>query len=231
MDRQLLHEIMSDARALYRGIVADEPAAATRATWSSCLSYSWERHPRRYAERIRSEWNHTAPAEQLETARKMASAAIRVYECKNGAFLTSTTVEPDDIASEAWALMRAKLDTLELVQQKRNRSGKPPLALNVLFFRAASCAVKKHLGNLLRNSGDDLNSSGYETQQSPEDTERSALLLDALNSIEDATQRTVLELLIQGETVRSIAEITGKSKTGVQRMIESIRAQLRKKIA
>lgn len=231
MNRQLLHEIMSDARAIYRATVADDPAAATRVTWGCSLSLAWERHPARYAAEIRKEWKSIGAAEQLTAARKMANKAISIYESKNAAFLDSNRVEIDDIAAETWALMQERLDRLELLQAKRNRENRSPLPFGALLYRSAAQAIRALLGDCLKNSGDELNSNDYEIRQAEENTERSALLLDAMNSVADSTQRTILELMIQGETVRSIAEIMGKSKTTVQRTIESIRSHLRDRIA
>lgn len=223
--------LMLDAWSIYHALVGEYPDAASRVSFSQALKAAWERQPRRYATKIRKEWESIGAAEQLTAARKMANKAISIYESKNAAFLDSNRVEIDDIAAETWALMQERLDRLELLQAKRNRENRSLLPFGALLYRSAAQAIRALLGDCLKNSGDELNSNDYEIRQAEENTERSALLLDAMNSVADSTQRTILELMIQGETVRSIAEIMRKSKTTVQRTIESIRSHLRDRIA
>ncbi len=57
------------------------------------------------------------------------------------------------------------------------------------------------------------------------------MIREALESIREPEQRAVLELLIAGLTVREIAVAVNRSKSSVQRMIDSIRTAIAARLA
>lgn len=217
--------VMSDAWALYRATVAEDPTAANKVTFALCLRFAWERQPDRYAEKVRAAWNSMGAARQLETCRKMAYTAARTYAAKTGAYVDFSRIDPEDLGAETWIIMQERLDTLEAIQAGRNRKGRLPLPLGVLMHRAAAEALRRAIRQENANAGDN-----YETAAaclaSCADTAETSALLDALNSVTDPEQRAVLELLVQGLTVREIANSVGLSRSSVQRRIDAIRSTI-----
>lgn len=227
---ELARAVMSDAWALYRATVAEDPAAANKVTFSSCLRFAWERQPERYAEKVRAAWNSMGAARQLETCRKMAYTAARTYATKTGAYVDFTRLDPEDLGADTWIIMQERLDTLEAIQTSRNRKGRLPLPLGVLMHRAAAEALRRSIRQEITNAGDN-----YETaaagMASGADTAETSAVLDALNSVTDPEQQAVLELLVQGLTVREIANAVGISRSSVQRRIDAIRAAILSRLA
>lgn len=226
----LTRAVMSDAWALYRATVAEDPAAANKVTFSSCLRFAWERQPERYAEKVRAAWDSMGAARQLETCRKMAYTAARTYAIKTGAYVDFTRLDPEDLGADTWIILQERLDTLESIQTRRNRKGRLPLPLGVLIHRAAAEALRRAIRQENANAGDN-----YETaaagMASGADTAETSALLDALNSVTDPQQRAILELLAQGLTVREIANAVGLSRSSVQRRIDAIRAAILSRLA
>lgn len=222
---EMTRQIMVDAWALYRQTVAEDPSAANKATFASCLRYAWERHPARYAARIREEWAAQGAAQQLNSCRRMVQKAAATHESKCGAFIDWSRVELDDIAADTWIILQERLDTLEAIQTSRNREGRLPLPLGVLLHRAAAEALRRHIRDTVKNGCDELDESTA-AENTHEEMENSAAIREALNSIKNPTQKAVLALMLQGQTVREIASAMGKSKSTIQRIIDSIREQL-----
>ena len=67
--------------------------------------------------------------------------------------------------------------------------------------------------------------------ESPQNTADNVMIREALESIREPEQRAVLELLIAGLTVREIAVAVNRSKSSVQRMIDSIRTAIAARLA
>ncbi|WP_298024607.1 ECF-type sigma factor [uncultured Dysosmobacter sp.] len=227
--RQQLTEIMRDAWSLYRRTVAQDPNAATRATFSAALSFAWERCPARYAARIRREWAAQGAAQQLNSCRRMVRKAADTWESKCGAFINWLHVELDDLAADTWIIMQERVDTLEAIQTARNRADRLPLPLGVLLHRASLEALKRRVRDIVKNDGDSLNESMGSAAL--DDMESAAAIQIALNSIKNPTQKAVLSLLVQGLTVREISAAMNKSKSTVQRIIDAIRAQITAQLA
>lgn len=226
----LARAVMSDAWALYRATVAEDPAAANKATFSLCLRYAWERQPERYAEKIRAAWDTMGAARQLETCRKMAYAAARTYATKAGAYVDFNRLDPEDLGADAWIILQERLDSLEAIQSGRNRKGRLPLPLGVLIHRAAAEALRRAIRHENANAGDNYETAAA-TMAASSDTEETSAVLDALNSVKEPEQRAVLELLVQGLTVREIAAATGISRSSVQRRIDAIRVAILSRLA
>lgn len=223
----MLKEIMNDAWSLYRETTTAEPAAANRATFALCLAYAWEREPARYAEKVRSEWNAMGAARQLDACRKMAFSAAGTYAGKTSGYVDFNRLDPEDLASDTWIILQGRIDTLEAIQTARNRKGQLPLPLGVLLHRAAAEAIRRAIrGADSAESGGEAYETAARTMQDTADTAESAAIRDALNSVRDPNRRAVLEMVIQGLTVREIAAAMNKSKSAVQRMIDAIRIQL-----
>lgn len=227
---ELARAVMSDAWALYRATVAEDSAAANKVTFASCLRYAWERQPERYAEKVRAAWDSMGAARQLETCRKMAYTAARTYAAKTSGYVDFTRLDPEDLGAETWIILQERLDTLEAIQAGRNRKDRLPLPLGVLIHRAAAEALRRAIRQETANAGDN-----YETAASclasGADTAETSAVLDALNSVTDPEQRAVLELLVQGLTVREIANAVGISRSSVQRRIDAIRAAILSRLA
>lgn len=226
----MMKEIMKDAWSLYNKLVEEYPDAKGRVSFAACLRYAWERQPDRYAEKIRAAWNSMGAARQLETCRKMAYTAARTYAAKTGAYVDFSRIDPEDLGADAWIILQERLDTLEAIQTSRNRQGRLPLPLGVLMHRAAAEALRRAIRQETANAGDH-----YETAAaclaSGADTAETSAVLDALNSVTDPEQQAVLELLVQGLTVREIANAVGLSRSSVQRRIDAIRAAILSRLA
>ena len=220
-------EIMNDAWSLYRETTAADPAAANRATFSACLKFAWEREPARYAEKVRSEWNAMGAARQLDACRKMAFSAAGTYAGKTSGYVDFSRLDPEDLASDTWIILQGRIDTLEAIQTARNRKGQLPLPLGVLLHRAAAEAIRRAIrGADSAEIGGEAYETAARTMPDTSDPAESAAVRDALDSVRDPERRAVLEMVIQGLTVREIAAAMGKSKSAVQRMIDAIRLQL-----
>lgn len=226
----MMKEIMKDAWSLYNKLVEEFPDAKGRVSFASCLRYAWERQPERYAEKIRAAWETMGAARQLETCRKMAYTAARTYSVKTGAYVDFSRLDPEDLGADAWIILQERLDSLEAIQAGRNRQGRLPLSLGVLMHRAAAEALRRAIRQENANSGDNYETAAASVADSADTAETSALL-DALNSVKDPEQRAVLELLVQGLTVREIAAATGISRSSVQRRIDAIRAAILSRLA
>ena len=225
--REIARAVMADAWNLYRMTVAEDPAAANRATFTACLTYAWEREPSRYASKIRKSWEEIGAARQLDACRKMSFAAAGTYTAKTSGYVDFNRLDPEDLASDTWIIMQERVDSLEAVQTARNRRGQLPLPLGVLLHRAAAEALRRAIrGTDSAEIGGEVYEVAARTIKDSADTAESYMLRDAMDSIKDPEQRAVLCLLIQGLTVREIAAAVNRSKSTVQRMIDAIRASI-----
>lgn len=229
---EIARAVMADAWNLYRATVAEEPAAANRATFTFCLRFAWEREPSRYASKIRKSWEEMGAARQLDACRRMALAAAGTYAAKTSGYVDFNRLDPEDLASDTWIIMQERVDTLEAVQAARNRRGQLPLPLGVLLHRAAAEALRRAIR---RTDNDEIGGEAYDTAtraaESPQNTADNVMIREALESIREPEQRAVLELLIAGLTVREIAVAVNRSKSSVQRMIDSIRTAIAARLA
>lgn len=225
--REIARAVMADAWRLYRMTVAEDPAAANRATFSACLAYAWEREPSRYSARIRRSWEAMGAARQMDACRRMSFAAAGTYAAKTSGYVDFNRLDPDDLAADAWIIMQERVDSLEAVQAARNRRGQLPLPLGDLLRRASVEALRRAIrGGGSMETGGETYDTAARTMEAPQDTAGSAMIRDAVESIRNPEQRAILELLIQGLTVREIALVVNKSKSTVQRMIDAIRASI-----
>ena len=177
----------------------------------------------------RREWEAMDDAQQYDAIIGSIYTAGKTWR-RNGwgfAVMVQDRDSVETIASEAWTLvidLLGRCDSLGVALYRAVTTAAQRLYRQEMAWRGRtiSAQVEDDDGTVIDLwEAVAVRSASQATQAGPEMSAMVRRDLEALAS--DDSDRVIMDLLGAGYTVRQIAEITGRSKSGVQRRIDKIR--------
>ena len=248
-----ISEIMTRAHEITRAAIAGSAEKISySATFAAALRICWDdaivaAMPARAADEVRAEWDALTPADQYALVQRRTRRAARDVigysvedeynrRWEDPAF-SYGAADLDDYYQEAFARVLEALPLLPAMQDRRASRGQALFTLESFVKACGKVAIMRIFRAERRNGADALRDCVNEDDErasivetlcaAADDTAREVVFsyaVDAFRAGRDERDNAIIDGIVDGLTVREIADRLGVSHVAVVKRVKKIRA-------